>query len=225
MLAVKNTQVLLPEFPKNILRTQINPCVIPNSLEDLGRFSYRNPPELCLLCVPEPSGTSSAIAGTLPAICAAALRNLIGHLHQNPPEPHQPSAPEPAGTSSAFCTGTLWKFPEPSGTFSGTYCSCTGSRQSYSGLKTPQQVLLLGKKVQHNFNRKNNLKNGALWCISFKISYFSDHFLRIAFLSGFDMFRPLASSICARCFSCISSQRRLYLEASAANSEPTRNPL
>ena len=84
-----------------------NPCVIPNSLEDLGRCLYRNPPELCLLCVPEPSGTSSAIAGTLPAICAAALRNLIGHLHQNPPEPHQPSAPEPAGTLFAMCTGTL----------------------------------------------------------------------------------------------------------------------
>ena len=84
-------------------------------MEDLGRFLYRNPPEFCLLCVPEPSGTSSAIAGTLPAICAAALRNLIGHLHQNPPEPHQPSAPEPAGTSSAICAGTI----------------CTGTRRHF----------------------------------------------------------------------------------------------
>ena len=88
---------------------KINPCVIPNSLEDLGRFLYRNPPELCLLCLPEPSGTSSAIAGTLPAICAAALRNLISLLVRNPPEPHRPSAPEPSGTSSAICTGTLPK--------------------------------------------------------------------------------------------------------------------
>ena len=28
---------------------QINSCVIPNSLEDLGRCLYRNPPDLCLL--------------------------------------------------------------------------------------------------------------------------------------------------------------------------------
>ena len=156
------------------MENKINSCVIPNSLEDLGRilaswpgtswnlishlhqnpldlirFLPRNPPEPCLLfapkisylpgnslephqpSAPEPSGTSSAI-------CTGTLRNLISHLHRNPPEPHQPSAPEPSGTSSAICAGTPRNPPEPSGTFSGTCCcSCTGSHQSYSGLKTP----------------------------------------------------------------------------------------
>ena len=75
--------------------------------------TIRNHPEPCLLSTPEPSGTSSAI-------CTGTVRNLISFLHRNPPEPHQLSA------------------PEPSGTFSGTWgCSCTGSHQSYSGLKTP----------------------------------------------------------------------------------------
>ena len=195
----------------------INPCAIPNSLEDFGMFLYRNPPELRLLCVPEPSRTSSAICpatlrnlisflhrnppelhqlsapepsrtlsaictrtfGTLSAICAETIRNLISfsHLHRNPPEPnqlsarnppepHQLSAPEPSRTVSAIDTGTIRictgavrnlvcylrrnhpephqpsaphpNPPQPSGTFSGTWgCSCTGSHQSYSGLKTP----------------------------------------------------------------------------------------
>ena len=88
---------------------------------------------------PEPSGTSLAI-------CTGTLRNLISYLPRNSPEPHQLSSPKPFGTSSAICTGTLRnlishlhrKDPEPSGTFSGTWCcSCTGSHQSYSGLKTP----------------------------------------------------------------------------------------
>ena len=75
------------------LKNKINSFVIPNSLEDFGRFL---------------------------AICPGTLRDPISHLHRNLPEPHQPSA------------------PEPSGTFSGTWCcSCTGSHQSYSGLKTP----------------------------------------------------------------------------------------
>ena len=186
---------------------KINSCVIPNSLEDLGRFlicpetfwsliSYlhQNPLDLIsflprtlqdLVCYLEPSGTSSAApeprplsapdpqphqpsapepSGTSPAICPGTLQNLISHLHQpephqpsapepsgtssaictgticpgtlrnlisnlprNSPEPHQPSAPEPSGISSAICTGTLRNPPEPSGTFSGTCCSCTGS--------------------------------------------------------------------------------------------------
>ena len=82
---------------------EIKSCVIPNSLEDLGRFLAllpRNPPEPCLLCAPELSGTSSAI-------CPGTLRNLINNLHRNSPEPHQPSAPVPSGTSLAICTGTL----------------------------------------------------------------------------------------------------------------------
>ena len=100
---------------------------------------HRNPPEPCLLSAPEPSGTSSAS-------CPGTVRNLISHLRWNPPELHQPAAPELSGTSSAICTGTLRnlisnlhrKAPEPSGTFSGTWCcSCTGSHQSFSGLKTP----------------------------------------------------------------------------------------
>ena len=74
---------------------EINSCVIPNSLEDLGRFL---------------------------AICTGTLRNLVCYLHrtfrnlimhQNPPEPHQLSAPEPSGNLSAICT-------EPSGTSSCT---------------------------------------------------------------------------------------------------------
>ena len=111
--------------PSSALCVQINPCVIPNSLEDLGMFLYRNPPELCLLCVPEPTRTSSAICpatlrnlisfcagtfGTLSAICARTIRNLISHLCRNPPEPCLPSAPEPAGTSSGLCAGTLGNF-------------------------------------------------------------------------------------------------------------------
>ena len=73
---------------------EINSCVIPNSLEDLGEF---------LAIYPELSGTSSAIcpgtcrnlislsflpqnperSGTLSAICTGTLQNLISHLHRN----------------------------------------------------------------------------------------------------------------------------------------------
>ena len=206
--------------PHSDVGKKINSCVIPNSLEDLGRFLYRSPPELCLLCAPdssatlsaictgtirnfmghlhrdppnlishpEPSSISSAIyagtvqnlisflpgtvcagtlrnlicnlrqnspelhqlsapkpSGTSSAICTGTLRKLVCYLHRNPPELYQPAAPELSGTSSAICTGTLRnlsnlhrKAPEPSGTFSGTWCcSCTGSHQSFSGLKTP----------------------------------------------------------------------------------------
>ena len=168
-------------LPKTI---EINSCVIPNSLEDLGEFLaicpgtlgnlishlHRNLPEPHQLSAPQPSGTLSAIcpgtlqnlisnlhqnswkasapepSGTSLAICTGTLRNLISYLPRNSPEPHQLSSPKPFGTSSAICTGTLRnlishlhrKDPEPSGTFSGTWCcSCTGSHQSYSGLKTP----------------------------------------------------------------------------------------
>ena len=115
-------------FSERLQDKKINPCVIPNSLEDLGKFLYgtlpnfvcyvyRNPPEPhqpspepCLQSAPQPSGTSSAI-------CTRTLRNLISHLHRNPPErcllcvpnPPEPcllSAPEPSGTSSAICTRT-----------------------------------------------------------------------------------------------------------------------
>ena len=113
-LWIKTNQMLVSEHQGNLLEIswyhvfccslttapKINPCVIPNSLEDLGMFLYRNPPELCLLCVPEPSRTSSAI-------CPATLQNLISFLVRNPPEPHRPSALEPSGTSSAICTGTV----------------------------------------------------------------------------------------------------------------------
>ena len=104
-----------------------------------GSHLHRNPPEPHQPSAPEPSGTSSAI-------CPGTLRSLISNLHQNPPEPHQLSDPKLSGTSSAICTGTLRnlishlhrKDPEPSGTFSKTWCcSCTGSHQSFSGLKTP----------------------------------------------------------------------------------------
>ena len=85
---------------------EINPCVIPNSLEDFGMFLCRNPPQLRLLCVPEPSRTSSAI-------CLATLRNLISFLVRNPSEPHQLSAPEPSGTSSGFYMFLHQNLPEP----------------------------------------------------------------------------------------------------------------
>ena len=117
--------------------------------------AIRNPPASHQPSTPEPSRTSSAFCpepsvpepfGTLSTICTRNLRNFISYLHRNPPELHQPAAPELSGTSSAICTGTLRnlisnlhrKAPEPSGTFSGTWCcSCTGSHQSFSGLKTP----------------------------------------------------------------------------------------
>ena len=127
-----NAQIILPVFTihifwcrksskcHNCVEPQKNkPMCYPQQLRRSWNVLYRNPPELCLLCVPEPSRTSSAI-------CPATVRNLISFLHQNPPEPcllsapepsepcllnhpepHQPSAPEPSGTSSAFCTGTL----------------------------------------------------------------------------------------------------------------------
>ena len=136
-------------------------AICAGNLRNLVYYLHRDSPEPHQPFAPGPSGTSSAIctrtARTLrKAICTRTLQNLISPLHrnppphhlsaQNPPEPHQPSAPEPSGTSSAICTGTLRNFishlhrkaPEPSGTFSGTWCcSCTGSHQSYSGLKTP----------------------------------------------------------------------------------------
>ena len=66
--------------PHGVRNPTIDSCVIPNSLEDLGRFL---------------------------AICPRTLWNLVCYLHRNSPEPHQPSAPEPSGTSLAICTGTL----------------------------------------------------------------------------------------------------------------------
>ena len=129
------------------------------TVRDLIRHLHRNPPELFLLCPPDSSAILSAIcsktlrnfisflplkpSGTSSAICAGTLRKLICYLHRNSPELHQPAAPELSGTSSAICAGNLIsnlhrKAPEPSGTFSGTWCcSCTGSHQSFSGLKTP----------------------------------------------------------------------------------------
>ena len=90
---------------------------------------HQNPPALCLLCVPEHSGTSSAIArtvsGTSSAICTGTRRNLVCYLHRN--------HPEPSGSSSAICAGTVRNLisflrrnplephqlsaPEPCGTF------------------------------------------------------------------------------------------------------------
>ena len=135
------------------------------TLRNLVCYLHQNALEPHPLSAPELSGTFYTgplrnlhrNPGTSSAICTRTFQNLVCNLHQNSPEPHQPSAPEPSGTSSAICTGTLRnlishlhrKALEPSGTFSGTWCcSCTGSHQSYSGLKTPLQVLLLGKKTQ-----------------------------------------------------------------------------
>ena len=123
-------------------------AICTGTLRNFISFLRHNPPELHQPSAPEPSGTSSAI-------CTGTRRNLVCYLHRT----------ELSGTSSALfstgtlrnlisCTGTLWKFishlhrnppephqpsaPEPSGTFSGTWCcNCTGSHQSYSGLKTP----------------------------------------------------------------------------------------
>ena len=121
---------------------KINSCVIPNSLEDFGE---------------------------LLAICPGTLGNLISHLHLNPSEPYLPSAPEPSGTLSTICTATLrnaictgtfrnlishlhWKAPEPSGTCSGTWCcSCIGSHQSYSGLKTQNRKFCCWGKKKISF--------------------------------------------------------------------------
>ena len=128
--------------------SQLQSCLGKNKLmrypQQLGRswkvFGYlpQNSPESSAICTTTPWNLISHLPRNLP--------NLIGHLHRNPLEPRQPSASEFSGTSSAFCAGTLSnlishlheKAPEPSGTFSGTWCcSCTGSRRSYSGLKTP----------------------------------------------------------------------------------------
>ena len=93
---------MLPQvFPGNIgpwlfskkFQKKINSYVIPNSLEDLGRFLAIRP------------GTFWNLISHLHQ--NPLLRNLISNLHQNPPEPHQPSAPEPSQTSSAICTRTL----------------------------------------------------------------------------------------------------------------------
>ena len=103
---------------------KINSCVIPNSLENLGRTLYRNPSELCLLCATDTSATLSAI-------CTKTVRKLVCFLplcHRTlhkpcllsapePSKPHQPSrtlqnlvCTTPFETSSAICTGTLWNF-------------------------------------------------------------------------------------------------------------------
>ena len=120
--------------------------VCAGTLRNLICNLHQNSPELHQFSAPKPSGTSSTI-------CAGTLRKLVCYLHRNPPELHQPAAPELSGTSSAICTGTLRnlisnlhrKAPEPSGTFSGTWCcSCTGSHQSFSGLKTPSKFCCWG---------------------------------------------------------------------------------
>ena len=116
-------------------------------------YLHRNHPELHGPSAPGPSELDQP-PGTLQHLISHLRRNrpephqlfARKRLHRNPPELHQPAAPELSGTSSAICTGTLRnlisnlhrKAPEPSGTFSGTWCcSCTGSHQSFSGLKTP----------------------------------------------------------------------------------------
>ena len=107
---------------------KINSCVIPNSLEDLGRILYRNPSELCLLCAtdtsatlsaivsaPEPSGTSPPAepepSGTSPAICTKTVRKLVCFLPLSHRTLHKPcllSAPEPSEPHQP--SGTLQKF-------------------------------------------------------------------------------------------------------------------
>ena len=151
------------------------PMCYPQQLGRSWMFLYWNPPEHCLLWVyrnlpephplsaPQPSGTSSALCtGTLrnlishlhrnprePCLLSApepsrTIHNLISHLHRNHPEPHQPSAPEPSGTSSPFCTRALRNPPEPSPEPGG--CSCAGSHQSCSGLKTHSKFCCWGKR-------------------------------------------------------------------------------
>ena len=80
---------------------EINSCVIPNSLEDLGEFLAICPGTLGNLIRHLPRN----LPGTSSAICTGTLWNLISYLHRNPPKPHQPSAPEPSGTLSTICTG------------------------------------------------------------------------------------------------------------------------
>ena len=123
---------------------KINSCVIPNSLEDLGRILYRNPSELCLLCAtdtsatlsaivsaPEPSGTSPPAepepSGTSPAICTKTVRKLVCFLPLSHRTLHKPcllSAPEPSEPH------------QPSGTLQNLVCTtpfktssaiCTGT--------------------------------------------------------------------------------------------------
>ena len=121
---------------------------LPRNLLEPHQPSAPKPSGPHQLSAPEPSGQLSAreLSGTSSAICTGTRRNLISNLPRNSSEPHQPSAPKLFGTSSAICPETLRNLishlhrnpPEPSGTFSGTWCcSCTGSPQSYSGLKTP----------------------------------------------------------------------------------------
>ena len=104
---------------KTVGRLENKPMCYPQQLGRSWNAFVSEPSGTCLLCVPEPSRTSSAIcpaslgtssafwSGTSSTICTRTRQNLISFLHRNPPEPHQLSAPEPSGTSSAFCTGTL----------------------------------------------------------------------------------------------------------------------
>ena len=127
---------------------KINSCVIPNSLEDLGRFLYRSPPELCFLCAPDSSATLSAI-------CTGTIRNFMGHLHRDPPNliSHpEPSRTWPFETSSGICIGTLRNFvcyvhrtaqqlcllsaPEPSKT---SWAICTGTPRTWSAIRNPPE--------------------------------------------------------------------------------------
>ena len=125
---------------------KINSCVIPNSLEDLGRFLYRSPPELCLLCAPDSSATLSAT-------CTGTIRNFMGHLHRENLISHpEPSRTWPFETSSGICIGTLRNFvcyvhrtaqqlcllsaPEPSGT---SWAICTGTLRTWSAIRNPPE--------------------------------------------------------------------------------------
>ena len=85
----------------------------------------------------EPSGASQRF-------CTRTFRNLTEYTPA--PEPRRLSALKPSETSPGICTGPLRNLnrylhrnlPEPFGTLPGTWCwSCTGSHQSFSGLKTP----------------------------------------------------------------------------------------
>ena len=124
--AVHRTQKVYKKCKVAWTYQKINSCGIPNSLEDLGRILYRNPPELCLLCATDTSATLSAICTrtirNFTAFWTRTFRNLTSHLVQNSPEAGLLSANMPSNspqTLLAICTGTLrtssaiWNPPEP----------------------------------------------------------------------------------------------------------------
>ena len=112
------------------------------TVRDLIRHLHRNPPELCLLCVPDSSATLSAI-------CTGTIRNFMGHLHLDPP--NLISHPEPSSISSAIYAGTVQNLISflpgnvCAGTLQNLICNCARTLRNFISFlpRNPPETCLL----------------------------------------------------------------------------------